>query len=142
VFALTGVTGDRVQWFRSEAEVYRWLEEYELKHAEFERTIRTFGFWAREWSEVASSARQEGKHGVEAFARHQSAIYRTLQTGAKELYTKCGEPALAVTVTDNRDEEGGGGMLWERVDRFRNSLLAGLKAKVRMHQKWGLPNNG
>ncbi|KAJ7830551.1 hypothetical protein B0H14DRAFT_3714972 [Mycena olivaceomarginata] len=30
---------DRVQWFRAEAEMYRWLEQYERKHAELMRVI-------------------------------------------------------------------------------------------------------
>ncbi|KAJ7170409.1 hypothetical protein C8R43DRAFT_944924 [Mycena crocata] len=34
--------GDRVQWFHAEAEMYRWLELYEWKHAELCRVITRF----------------------------------------------------------------------------------------------------
>ncbi|KAF9547927.1 hypothetical protein CPC08DRAFT_729608 [Agrocybe pediades] len=34
--------GDRVQWFRAEAEMKRWQEQWEIKQAELLRCIRTF----------------------------------------------------------------------------------------------------
>jgi len=34
--------GDRVQWFRGEAEMQRWLEEMEIKLADFLQCIRSF----------------------------------------------------------------------------------------------------
>jgi hypothetical protein len=43
--------GDRVQWFRGEAEMQRWLEELEIKLADFLRCIRSF----RRMSQVCSS---------------------------------------------------------------------------------------
>ncbi|KAF7319998.1 CxC2 domain-containing protein [Mycena kentingensis (nom. inval.)] len=33
---------DQVQWMRAEAEMYRWLEQYERKHAELHRVIERF----------------------------------------------------------------------------------------------------
>ena len=33
---------DQVQWFRAEAEMQRWLEEVEIKLADFLRSIRSF----------------------------------------------------------------------------------------------------
>ncbi|KAJ7019011.1 hypothetical protein C8F04DRAFT_1198187 [Mycena alexandri] len=34
--------GDRMQWFRAEVEMYRWLEQYERKHVELMRVIKSW----------------------------------------------------------------------------------------------------
>jgi hypothetical protein len=42
VLNLTTPQGDRVQWFRAEAEMQRWQEQGEQKLAELLRTNRSF----------------------------------------------------------------------------------------------------
>ncbi|KAF7335062.1 CxC2 domain-containing protein [Mycena venus] len=56
---------DRVQWFCAEAEMYRWLEQYERKHAEMMRVIER--------------SAMGGRNGVVNFAHMQAAMYKRLQ---------------------------------------------------------------
>jgi hypothetical protein len=67
----------------------RWLEEFELKHVEFVRTIRSFQTLAAAWSTVASRAKDEGRSG---FAHRQAAMYQELQRDASRLLTETTEP--------------------------------------------------
>lgn len=46
--------GDRVQWFRAEAEMYRRLEQLEIEHADFERTLRHFQIMMTVWNHLAA----------------------------------------------------------------------------------------
>ncbi|KAJ7856109.1 hypothetical protein B0H14DRAFT_3644060 [Mycena olivaceomarginata] len=62
---------DRVQWFRAEAEMYRWLEAYERKHTELFHVIARF---CRD-----SEMENGGLTGAGAFARMQAAMYQRLQ---------------------------------------------------------------
>ncbi|KAJ7429433.1 hypothetical protein B0H11DRAFT_2265751 [Mycena galericulata] len=43
---------DRVQWFRAEAEMYRWLEQYERKHAELMRVIERYRRDGEVWTKL------------------------------------------------------------------------------------------
>ncbi|KAJ7193576.1 hypothetical protein GGX14DRAFT_405475 [Mycena pura] len=75
---------DRVQWFRAEAEMYRWLETYERKHAELIRTIERYRRDSEVW--VGLADREEGIAGVNGsatFARMQASMYRRLEHNAK-----------------------------------------------------------
>ncbi|KAJ7488468.1 hypothetical protein B0H11DRAFT_2278486 [Mycena galericulata] len=65
--------GDRVQWFRAEAEMYRWLEQYERKHAELMRT--KLGDREEEWN--------KGANGASTFARMQAGMYKRLEHNAR-----------------------------------------------------------
>ncbi len=46
IHVFTKVPGDRVSFFRAEAERDRWLEQWEIKIAEFLRCIRSFDQYA------------------------------------------------------------------------------------------------
>ncbi|KAJ7683790.1 hypothetical protein B0H17DRAFT_1204924 [Mycena rosella] len=76
---------DCVQWFRAEAEMYRWLEQYERKHAEMMRVIARFQHDSAVW--MGRAAREEGLgggvNGGVAFARMQATMYRRLEHNAK-----------------------------------------------------------
>ncbi|KAJ7889247.1 hypothetical protein B0H13DRAFT_2341589 [Mycena leptocephala] len=50
---------DRVQWFHAEAEMYRWLEAYERKHAELFRVIERFRRDSEVWMQAVMCKRLE-----------------------------------------------------------------------------------
>ncbi|KAJ7703365.1 hypothetical protein B0H16DRAFT_1747963 [Mycena metata] len=76
---------DRVQWFRAEAEMYRWLEQYERKHAELMRVIERFRRDGEVWAGLGDreEAQNGGVSGAATFARMQAAMYRRLEHNAK-----------------------------------------------------------
>ncbi|KAJ7101149.1 hypothetical protein C8R44DRAFT_888107 [Mycena epipterygia] len=79
---------DRVQWFRAEAEMYRWLEAYERSHAELMRVIERFRRDSVVW--VGRAEREESERGDvdggTTFARMQAAMYRRLQHNAQVIF--------------------------------------------------------
>jgi hypothetical protein len=56
------VLGNRVQWFRAEAEMQRWKEQKEQKLAELLRTNRSFLKMEATWTALATA-------GHRAYAR-------------------------------------------------------------------------
>ncbi|KAJ7450922.1 hypothetical protein B0H11DRAFT_2246504 [Mycena galericulata] len=76
---------DRVQWFRAEAEMYRWLEQYERKHAELMRVIERYRRDGVVWTGLADreEERNGGVNGAATFARMQAAMYNRLEHNAK-----------------------------------------------------------
>jgi hypothetical protein len=79
---------DRVQWFRAWADMMRWMEEFELKHAELARCIRSLGHMSHVWEELA---KEDGHPGYAEFGRRQADIYRKLRTDAEALFRTHGE---------------------------------------------------
>ncbi|KAJ6576929.1 hypothetical protein DFH09DRAFT_1310948 [Mycena vulgaris] len=78
---------EQVQWFRAEAEMYRWLEQYERKHAELLRVIERYHRDAQVWAGLAE--REEGANGVNGaatFARMQAAMHQRLEHNAKVIF--------------------------------------------------------
>ena len=82
--------GDRVHWFRAEAEKARWQEEWEIRQADYLRCIRYFGKMAEIWkclvkdSIADTSLVQLGKN---AYARKKSHMYRSMKEHAVKLLT-------------------------------------------------------
>ncbi|KAJ7934318.1 hypothetical protein B0H13DRAFT_2305737 [Mycena leptocephala] len=76
---------DRVQWFRAEAEMYRWLEAYERKHAKLFRVIERFHRDSVVWVRRAVREEQQtgGGNGKSTFARKQAAMFKRLEHNAK-----------------------------------------------------------
>ncbi|KAJ7666845.1 hypothetical protein DFH06DRAFT_1086018 [Mycena polygramma] len=106
---------DEVQWFRAEAEMYRWLEAYERKHADLFRVIERF----RRDSEVFTRAadrdeEEQGKNGKVAFARMQAAMYKRLEKNADTIFKSAESGAHHdwVKATDFQD-------LLRRADNWR-----------------------
>ncbi|KAF8135240.1 hypothetical protein K438DRAFT_1640334, partial [Mycena galopus ATCC 62051] len=88
--------GDKVQWFRAEAEMERWREQIEMKLAEWRTTMWSFAKYRDVWTELA---KQEDPHdiGYIAYATQQAAIFeerggqgRALLTAHPTLSTKYG----------------------------------------------------
>ncbi|KAJ7857071.1 hypothetical protein B0H14DRAFT_3448040 [Mycena olivaceomarginata] len=75
---------DRVQWFRAEAEMYCWHEQYECKHAELLRVMTRFGQDTEVWSKCAAHLEQTVKSpGAVTYAREQAAMYKHLQHNSR-----------------------------------------------------------
>ncbi|KAJ6546302.1 hypothetical protein B0H10DRAFT_2202842 [Mycena sp. CBHHK59/15] len=79
---------ERVQWFRVEAEMYRWLEQYERKHAEMMRVITRFHRDSEVWDGCADRDEQlnGGVNGGVTYARMQAAMYKRLENNAKFVF--------------------------------------------------------
>jgi len=110
---------DRVQWHRAWAEMQRWMEEFEMKHAEFIRCIETFRTMQQAWGTVAKRCTHPG---YAAFARRQSDMYLTLREDAESLFKLKGEPRFS-GISDIKS-------LIPVVRQFRESELAWLNALV------------
>ncbi|KAK6977289.1 CxC2 domain-containing protein [Favolaschia claudopus] len=111
---------DRVQWFRAEAEMYRWLEQYERKHAEFLRVIQRFGRDSDVWTGL--SQREEDRagtfNGKAAFARMQAAMYKRLQHNAEVMFKDANSGAHNDWVKSETLEE-----LVGKIDGWRDSVF-------------------
>ncbi|KAJ7727981.1 hypothetical protein DFH07DRAFT_782310 [Mycena maculata] len=74
-----------IQWFCAEAEMYRWLEQYERKHAELMRVIERFRHYGEVWMRLADceEERNSWPNHVATFARMQTAMYNQLEHNMK-----------------------------------------------------------
>ncbi|KAJ7794468.1 hypothetical protein B0H14DRAFT_3496992 [Mycena olivaceomarginata] len=79
--------GDRVQWFRAEAEMQRWQEQKEQKLAELLQTNRSFLKMEATWTALASDSATAGHR---AYARQKAATYRTRAQQAQNFVTRAG----------------------------------------------------
>ncbi|KAJ3963612.1 hypothetical protein EV361DRAFT_956809 [Lentinula raphanica] len=106
------VEGDRIQWFRAEAEMYRWMEQFESKHAEFERDIEYFRTMAKAWSFLAKKNLAAGYH---AYTKRHAAMFTDLANDAELRYKQVGHPGFM--------NLGGDEILADRVEEWRNKWL-------------------
>lgn len=84
--------GDRVLWFRAEAEMYRWLEQAEIKHVQFVRLVTSFRRMGDVWERLADVHKSDA--GKQTFALKQSAIFRSREKDACSTFYSCGLPDL------------------------------------------------
>ncbi|KAJ7827691.1 hypothetical protein B0H13DRAFT_2373694 [Mycena leptocephala] len=79
---------DQVQWFRAEAEMYRWLEQYERKHTELFRVIGRYRCDSVVWAGQVDceEVRNGGLNGKVAYGRMQAAMHRRLEYNAKVIF--------------------------------------------------------
>jgi hypothetical protein len=68
------LSGDRVQWFRAEAEMQCWQEQGEQKLSELLRTSRSFAKMKVVWAELAV-IQPSNRRGAQAYARQKAAMY-------------------------------------------------------------------
>jgi hypothetical protein len=94
----------------------QWLEEFELKHVEFLRCIKSFYSMHSIWDTIAKDSAEPG-HA--AFTRHQSNIYLDLHDDAKAWFTRKGEARFV-----NMQES----TIVQTVRRFREQELGWLEA--------------
>ncbi|KAJ7457683.1 hypothetical protein FB451DRAFT_1183008, partial [Mycena latifolia] len=66
--------GDRVQWFRAEAEMQRWQEEAEAKLAELRTTVRSFAAYKAAWEKMAD-LQESSNIGHIAYAKQKAWMF-------------------------------------------------------------------
>lgn len=114
---------DQVRWFRAEAEMLRWLEEFELKHVEFTRAIANFKTMENAWQTLADG---EIDGGRSAFSRRQANMYRVLHDDTKSTFMK-------VTLPRFSNPEGGDIMAALMV--FRNDELSWIQQLASLREE-------
>ncbi|KAJ7811708.1 hypothetical protein B0H13DRAFT_2383723 [Mycena leptocephala] len=113
---------DRVQWFRAEAEMYRWLEQYERKHAELFRVIGRYRRDSVVWAGQADREQQRngGLNGKVAYGRMQAAIHRRLEHNAKVIFKSAESGAHHDWVSATSFDE-----LVTKIDGWRDVVSSG-----------------
>ncbi|KAJ6602316.1 hypothetical protein B0H10DRAFT_2230117 [Mycena sp. CBHHK59/15] len=111
---------DCVQWFRTEAEMYRWLEAYERKHAELWRVIQRYRRDSEVWTGQADREEEQngGPNGKVNFARMQAAMHRRLEHNAKVIFKSAGSGAHHDWVSATSFDE-----LVTKIDGWRNVVF-------------------
>jgi hypothetical protein len=112
------LTEDRVQWHRAWAEMMRWLEEFELKHAEFAKTINSFRTMANTWNTLADTEDDDARA---AFARHRSNTFLILHDHAVAVFSK---------TADSQFVNPKGGDLIAAIRMFRETELGWFRQLV------------
>ncbi|KAF8197343.1 hypothetical protein K438DRAFT_1825148, partial [Mycena galopus ATCC 62051] len=76
---------DCVQWFRAEAEMYCWREQYERKHVELMRVMTRFARDGEVWTKRANHLEEMDVKpmGAAMYAREQAAMCRRLEHNAR-----------------------------------------------------------
>lgn len=124
--------GDRVQWFRAEAEFLRWLEQMELKHFEFQRLISSFAFATSAWKLTAESKPppevQEVDAGFAAFAKRKSDMFSSMQTYASNTFLRCGHKDVVLGETNAKNLTHD--VLVERCLALRRKYIEGIYSNV------------
>jgi hypothetical protein len=108
---ITFVSGERVQWFRAEAEMQRWQEQVEQKLAELLRTIRSFSKMKETWTDL--SLRQDSHFpGRIAYAKEKASMYEMMESDCRKKLADAGykhllsiEGTLADYIDAKRAEE-------------------------------------
>jgi hypothetical protein len=77
-----GDSGDRVQWFRAEADMQRWEEQVEQKLAELRTTIRSFAGYKVVWTKLADTQDQD-QLGRVAYAKQKAAMWEARENQAR-----------------------------------------------------------
>ncbi|KAK0477811.1 hypothetical protein IW261DRAFT_1565594 [Armillaria novae-zelandiae] len=89
------IKGERVGFFRAEAERDRWLEQWEIKIAEFLRCIMSFDKYAETWAQLATKPKNRDRPGYEAYAREKVHMYSSFAKRARLEFINLGyEKAL------------------------------------------------
>ncbi|KAJ7116995.1 hypothetical protein C8R44DRAFT_738863 [Mycena epipterygia] len=111
---------DRVQWFHAEAEMYRWLEQYERKHAEIFRVIMRFQRNSVVWAGLADrEEEQNGElNGKVTFGRMQAAMHKRLQHNARVIFKSAESGAHHDWVAATSFDE-----LVRKIDKWRDIVF-------------------
>jgi hypothetical protein len=89
----------------------RWIEEFEMKHAELTRCIRSFDYMSQVWEELS---KKDARPGYAEFGRRQASVYQKLCTDAVSLFQIHGEARFVHPKTT----------LTEAISTFRKQELA------------------
>jgi hypothetical protein len=133
---LIRMVADRVQWFRACAEMIRWLEQVELKHAELLRTIRYFDKLSSIWltlgspkSGATTTSTSEALHsGAQAFARRQSSMFADMRDAAKAHWKRSADGRLR-----DQPECGKSSSFGDKVAIMRSDEVKWMKLLVNLY---------
>ena len=87
------VSGERVQWFRAEAEMQRWQEQVEQKLAELLRTIRSFDKMSKTWTAL-SLTQPSNLPGHIAYAKKKASMYEKMGSNCEKKLEGAGHKDL------------------------------------------------
>ncbi|KAJ3715761.1 hypothetical protein C8R42DRAFT_725564 [Lentinula raphanica] len=90
---------DSIHWFRAEADLERWQEQLEIKHAEFLRLIASFTKYRDAWDYV--SAHFSPTPGHRAYALEHRDMFDSLRIDAEEKFRSCALPFLRCSISGN-----------------------------------------
>ncbi|KAJ7823370.1 hypothetical protein B0H13DRAFT_1659075 [Mycena leptocephala] len=126
---------DRVQWFRAEAEMYRWLEQYERKHAELFRVIGRYHRDSVVWAGQADreQERNGGLNGKVAYGRMQAAMHRRLEHNAKVIFKSAESGAHHDWVSATSFDE-----LVTKIDGWRDVVFKWMDDMVSATLPWNI----
>jgi hypothetical protein len=96
---MAGTIEDFVQWNRAEADMNRWREQYEVKHADFHRSIKYCRTFSNIWHKLANEA-EEGVTGDEsgealgktAYGQRSAALWDEMEQRTRAAFRKVGLP--------------------------------------------------
>jgi hypothetical protein len=92
-------TEDFVQWNRAEADMNRWREQYEIKHADFHRSIKYCKTFSGIWRKLVKEAEEgvSGPHalGKAAYGRRSAALWEEMEKRTRAAFKKVALPELA-----------------------------------------------
>lgn len=98
----------------------RWLEDFEMKHIDFMRSIKSFHTMHETWNALANHAKDPGKA---AFAKRQSKLYLRLHEDTRKRFEEVAEPRFRELSEEN---------LVETLMEFRNVELSWFEEAIRM----------
>lgn len=106
---ITSRLGDRVQWFRAQADMERWQEEVEILEEEFRRAIRGFEKMEQVWSSLAMSEGSKSDFdprvakGKMAYGKKKAAMYGEMAKEARMVFHSIGAtyPPEGVSLGDH-----------------------------------------
>ena len=91
--------GDSIQFFRAEAEMQRWQEEWESKQADFLRCIWAFSKSSDVWQELSKTASLDGEV---AYAKKKSVMFQEMAKVAKSEFLAAGYEDRLATMNGNK----------------------------------------
>ncbi|KAJ7052995.1 hypothetical protein C8F01DRAFT_1331136 [Mycena amicta] len=106
---------EQVQYFRSEAEAFRWLEQYERKNVELWRVTERFRRDSEVWKQRAEQAVEPG---AVCYARHQAAMAKRLSAYARKNFQDRSLGANVDWIQATSFED-----LVSRIERSRNTTF-------------------
>jgi hypothetical protein len=101
---ITFVSGEHVQWFRTEAEMQRWQEQVEQKLAELLRTIWSFSKMKETWTDL--SLRQDSHFpGRIAYAKDKASMYEMMETDCRKKLADTGYKHFVRATSGNMNKQ-------------------------------------
>ena len=99
----SSITGNRVQWFRAEADMQRWQEQTEVKLIEFLRCMQTYNKMAAVWT-LLSQMQPDNLAGHAAYAKRTAGMYKRMEKECEKKFDEAGHKELRLSARNNYGE--------------------------------------